>query len=583
MADVPSDWLPVATLEELRSRGVMVVRGADRPIAVYPHEEGAAAVDNRCPHLGFPLHRGSVQDGILTCHWHHARFDLCSGCTFDLFADDVPAYDTEIREGQVFVAARPRHRDPVTHHRGRLRQGLEQNIGLIQAKALLGLQSAGRPATEAVEEIARFGLRYRDGWASGMTILTAMANLVPHLAPETSYLALSQGSRRVAADCAGMTPRRDRHPLETDRIEAETLKRWLRYWITVRQRDGAERTLLTAIHAREESRVVAELVFSAATERFYADTGHALDFCNKACELLDLLGWDEAGWVLPTVMAQIAAARGGEELNSWRHPVDLVPAVRACEAALPELLTAGEGKTWTAESALADALLSDDPLANLEALRTALREGARPEQCGKALALAAALRIARFGTANEFGDWITALHTFTYCSALHQALRRCPSAEVCRGLFHGAISVYLDRFLNVPPARLPGERECAGEPRDPEALLDRFLTALDRQQSVEAAARAVARYLQLGHPVQPLFDTLTRSVVREDADFHTFQMVEAAVRQYAGWEGQPEGHAILVAAARYLAAHAPTQRAQLQTAQIALRLHRGESLFEEEA
>jgi hypothetical protein len=57
-------------------------------------------------------------------------------------------------------------------------------------------------------------------------------------------------------------------------------------------------------------------------------------------------------------------------------------------------------------------------------------------------------------------------------------------------------------------------------------------------------------------------------------------MVEAGIRQYLEWEGLPEGEQILVAVARFLAAHAPTQRAQLQTADIALRLHRGESLYE---
>jgi nitrite reductase/ring-hydroxylating ferredoxin subunit len=30
--------------------------------------------------MGFPLDRGSVEDGTLTCHWHHVRFDLASGC-----------------------------------------------------------------------------------------------------------------------------------------------------------------------------------------------------------------------------------------------------------------------------------------------------------------------------------------------------------------------------------------------------------------------------------------------------------------------------------------------------------------------
>ena len=50
---------------------------------------------------------------------------------------------------------------------------------------------------------------------------------------------------------------------------------------------------------------------------------------------------------------------------------------------------------------------------------------------------------------------------------------------------------------------------------------------------------------------------------------------------FGAWQ-RPEGNRILIAAARYLAAHAPTQRAQLQTARIALRLDRGDSLYEEE-
>ena len=38
--------------------------------------------------------------------------------------------------------------------------------------------------------------------------------------------------------------------------------------------------------------------------------------------------------------------------------------------------------------------------------------------------------------------------------------------------------------------------------------------------------------------------------------------------------------AVLVAVARYLAAHAPTSRAMLQTAKTAIRLHRGEAIYE---
>jgi hypothetical protein len=54
----------------------------------------------------------------------------------------------------------------------------------------------------------------------------------------------------------------------------------------------------------------------------------------------------------------------------------------------------------------------------------AARDGASPADLGRALAYAAALRVARFGAANEHSDWETAHHVFTYATAVHQALKR---------------------------------------------------------------------------------------------------------------------------------------------------------------
>ena len=89
--------------------------------------------------MGFPLDRGSVRDGMLTCHWHQARFDLRSGCTFDLWADDVPRYESWIDDGVVYVQSEPSVKFDVAHHRARLQRGMEQNIGLVQAKSILAL------------------------------------------------------------------------------------------------------------------------------------------------------------------------------------------------------------------------------------------------------------------------------------------------------------------------------------------------------------------------------------------------------------------------------------------------------------
>jgi hypothetical protein len=61
------------------------------------------------------------------------------------------------------------------------------------------------------------------------------------------------------------------------------------------------------------------------------------------------------------------------------------------------------------------------------------------------------------------------------------------------------------------------------------------------------------------------------------------RLLEAGVRQFNAWGDSDEGRHILIAVARYLAAHSPTERAALQTADIARRLMRGGELHHDAA
>jgi hypothetical protein len=47
-----------------------------------------------------------------------------------------------------------------------------------------------------------------------------------------------------------------------------------------------------------------------------------LDFSNKAFESLDIIGWEHAPAILPSVIDQMVRARGSEESNAWRQPID---------------------------------------------------------------------------------------------------------------------------------------------------------------------------------------------------------------------------------------------------------------------
>src|SRR4051794_17480957 len=585
-----SDFVRASSLGELKAKGWLVVHGRHSPILVVYDGGRVFALDNRCPHMGFPLDRGSVEDGILTCHWHHARFDLASGCTFDLWADDVPTCPVEVRDGEVWIKPSFGHGDATRHWRGRLDDGLAHNLGLVIAKALRGQLTAGVPAREILRQAALFAVQNRDGWGIGATILTALGNLLPVLPEEETYLALFHGARRVAADCDGEAPRRERTPLAS-RPDLSTLQRWLRHWSMVRHREAAERTLLTAIANGASPAALARLLFAAATDRAFADGGHALDFINKACECLDLIGWEHADAVLPSVVGQLVAARGADESTAWRHPVDLVALCEESAAEFPELFrTARRSDGWSDHARLSAVLLGDDANAVLAALEAAVLAGASPADLGRSLAYAAALRVARFGTANEHADWETALHVFTYANAIHQTLKRTGAddsqqngIDAARGVLHGAMAVYLARYLNVPPARLPGE---GGDRLDdlPDTIEDirvALLSAFDRQRQIDMAARLVARHLTLEHPPETLIATLAHALLREDAGFHAYQMLEAGVRQFGEWGNTDQGRHILIVVARYLAAHSPTERSAVQTADIAQRLLRGGDLHQE--
>ena len=492
----------------------------------------------------------------------------------------------EVRNGEVWVKTAFDQPNPAAYWRKRLADGLAHDLGLVIAKAVDGQLVAGVPRADIVRQVALFGARNRNGWGVGLTILTALANLLPMLPEEEAYLALFHGARRVAADCNGEAARRERAPLGS-RPDSGALKGWLRRWTNVRHREAAERTLLTAVAAGLSPAVIADALFAAETERAFADTGHSLDFINKAFECLDLIGWEHAATLLPTVVGQMVMTRGAEESTAWRQPIDLVVLCEEAASQLPELFAAGRDiHGWSDHAALARELLGDDPARIIDALKAAIRAGAAPADLGQSVAYGAALRVSRFGKANEHADWETAHHVFTYANAVHQMLKRIGTANtdghvtVARGILHGAMALYLARYLNVPPARIPDEGggQLDDLPADAQTIRAALLDAFDRQRQVDLAARLVARHLTLGHSPQTLIATLAHAVLREDAGFHAYQMLEAGVRQFAAWGETDEGRNILIAVTRYLAAHSPTERAALQTADIARRLMRGGEL-----
>ena len=575
-----SNLLNAGNVDDLRKRGCTVITGAGHTIAVFAKDDTFAAVDNRCPHMGFPLDRGTVKNGILTCHWHHARFDLASGGTFDPFADDVRSFPVSIVDNTLYVDPNPSERDPVERWSKRLQEGMEDNIRLVIAKSVLGLNSSPSDYRTPLTIGATFGTTYsNEGWGPALSMLTCTANFLHLLHPDDQPRALYQGLRQVAAECAGRPPRFVVEPLPTGESRPEVFKQWFRDFIEVRDTDGAERVLRTAIELGLPQRDIHDIIFAAATDRIYIDGGHVVDFCNKAFELLDHIGWGNAGQILTSLVQGMASARRSEELNAWRNPIDLASMVRKARNQLPQLWKQSDNVrgTWTDHDNLPETILKDDPYTTIASINEAVRNGATAEQLGSAVSYAAFLRMARFHTSNEFGDWDTVHNTLTATNALHQALKRFPSVELLRAVYDTAMSIYLDRFLNLPSQRIPAPTSNGATDQLPSDLLE----TMNSQQQVEKSARIVTNFVADASEPDDIIATLAQAMLREDSTFHHFQIVDAAIKQYQHRKPAPSARHSLVAMARFLAAHYPTPRSINQTYNIAVRLQRGDEIFAE--
>jgi len=570
------------SLTALRAEGRLLTKVDALPVLVVLDGDEAFAIEDRCPHLGFPLRHGTVESGMVTCHWHHARFDLRSGCTFDLWADDAIGFDVRLDPDADAVWVSPRATgDRVGALHERLRQGLESGLTLVVAKAVGGLLDAGVGAAEIVDTGIAFGLANReDGWSGGLTVLVAMANLLPHLDADDRPLALVHGLMEVSRSTAGQPPRFPVPPLAATDLPAARLAGWYRRFIETRSADAAERALATALAAHAAGRLsfadVEAMLTAAATDHVLLDDGHTLDATNKALEAVGHVGPARAAEVLTSLVRQTARADREEESGEWRHPRDLAALLASATAELPQRWAEGRPRPPLDEARLeplAWTLLEAEPDAVVDALLGAMAEGATGEQLGRVVAYAAALRIVRFHTRNDFGDWNTVHHAFTTANALHQALVRVPTPELLRGVLHSALRVHLDRFLNVPAARLPVAVK--GD-------LDDLAACWDAQGGVDEAADIVAGFLRDGGDRRAVIAALGHALLAEDAGFHWYQVVEAGTRQALAWPaGSEPSTLVLAAVARFLAAHTPTRRERPTVVRTAARLRRGEALFED--
>ena len=75
MVKPSSQWIRAAAIGDVPPGEAKAIKvGEGHSIALFNVDGKIFATDNQCPHMGYPLTRGAVRQGILTCDWHGRSF-----------------------------------------------------------------------------------------------------------------------------------------------------------------------------------------------------------------------------------------------------------------------------------------------------------------------------------------------------------------------------------------------------------------------------------------------------------------------------------------------------------------------------
>jgi nitrite reductase/ring-hydroxylating ferredoxin subunit len=553
----PWDLGPIETMPE----GAPCLRKgpAGQRVVCVRHDDGADALEDRCPHEGYPLSEGEVQGGVLTCKWHNWKFDLATGeCRFGgegvrRYATDIVEKDGHkhlVVEGAVDEASE-RARLESSLRTGLASANLSQAVrDALRLSALAGERGFAAPFEVILQDaLARERYGFDHPEAAGIDLWTWVAR--GWLAPEPSLAAVTA----IAGESLQFLPARARPArVPTTWEEARDVARDLEN----EGRPDAEGRA-RALGAQDGERAILEGLLPYVRKHLL-DYGHGAIFAGKALELVR---------AFPTLSEEVAGALTSS--LAWATRETSLPPWSATREGIARGAMIDRVGTTPFDPQTRAAFETQVLAGEKEAVHATLEAIARgTDVTGVLIAIghAAAVRVGRFDLSwcrREDANigFLDVTHLITCARAMLELWEAAPHAEnvslaVLAASFVGKLR-RADDPAAPPPDAFVGERRAsrlveavrAREPARARAMAARF----DRATRLEAY-RALAPFAAFEAAVRPILLV------------HTIKTTEALYRMEI--DDPREGGAYLDALVRFLATDQP-ERTFARTANVAKR------------
>lgn len=534
-------WTTAFPLRDLPRGGARLFRHEGQQVAFFRTEEGRVyAVDNACPHEGYPLVQGAVKDCTLTCIWHNYKFDLRDGACV-MGEEAVRSYPTRVVAGQVQVdVAEP---DPATRIPGwmdSLEQGLlERRLGQAARDCARLLKAGVRPEALLGWLAAFDATRAEYGCTHALPVAADLAGYLPRYPGPAATLPLAQALDLVSESHV-RRPRRPRPAPVDPGDDPVAAGHRLEALVEAEQAAEAEALVRGAV-ARGWGRREVEGWLLRLCAAHFLDFGHQLIYVVRGLDLLDHAGWQHADEVLGGLVFGIVNGTREDLLPEWAGWRKRIDALTPELPALLERQLAG-GPAWWKRDAWLDRVTDGKPAEAFEALTGALREGVPLTDIVDGLSLAASERILRFdvgidGDVSLQNGWLDVTHLLTFVNALRHAVPRLREPASLRLVYQALHFVNHARALDARPedrpaiapgpGGVPGVMAAIGRKDAPGAL-----AALDGIGDDREALEA----LRVALEDLPLRDAAVRPIVVA----HLVKTTVAAFQEHAALRGDEQ-------------------------------------------
>lgn len=547
MQNQTPDWVKVATLSEVpEGKPKAIKMGEGRSIALFNDDGKIYATDNQCPHMGYPLTRGTIRNGVLTCDWHRRSFDLEGGGCFHVECDDLKVFPVDIRGEEIWIEPGDMIYRRAEEHKQLLREGLLSEDRWTMSKAIALLLKGGVAEEEVMGAILEHVARHipsEHGSEGGEDV----SRLINGLRVGSRYEGEDRLIAVTTAACSAAGEARQRLevvPLP-EPVSWEKIEKWVRIFSYEGQGGRIERCLYTAYHKGDADKL-RPLLFECAVEPNFIDNPQIPLYVSYISEVVDEFGWDRTADLFFYLGAGLV---GHHPADPERYRRDAINLMREMLPTIENV--AFERTNKFNEDAFVEALTSVDLQRSFEEVQAVLVDGVKLDRVITTLVLLAADRMASTPVNVDAGWWNLTME-LNLASSLRSAQKMGGSLVAAKGLFHIAWQIFADRWINITSRPLSeplseGKLDVANEEEGVKQIIDTI-----ESLNVQDVGPQVLGYLNAGYSGERLIKEIGHSVLWDDTGSEVLPTLRTVFEEWKHAEGHPAQPQLLVGLARYV-------------------------------